>query len=222
MKINLISITSGLGALQDKSPEQIIEYIARVSNPSNQTKDLPVGKLLQYCIKHKHWSIFEQVTITFEIETSLAVATQILRHQFKFQQFSQRYAKAQSVEPIDLRLQDTVNRQNSYPINWNSLSIEKQQKLSNLVNRINELQDDTLELYNDLIEFGIAKETARFILPQNTSTRMYMTGNLRNWIHYLDVRTGVETQLEHRLLALEIKQILKKEFPNVFKALEDK
>jgi thymidylate synthase (FAD) len=219
----LISITNGLGELAEKTPEQIIEYIARVSNPSNQTKDLPVGRLLKYCINHKHWSIFEQVTITFEITTSLAVATQILRHRsFVFQQYSNRYSKAIGFEGIDLRLQDTQNKQNSYPINWNSLSIDKQQQLSKLINRINDLQDATTELYNDLLNFGIAKETARFILPQNTSTRMYMTGNLRNWIHYLEVRTGVETQLEHRLVALEIKQLLKNIFPNVFEALEDK
>tara|TARA_B100000902_G_scaffold202715_1_gene193283 strand:+ start:273 stop:923 length:651 start_codon:yes stop_codon:yes gene_type:complete len=196
--------------------EKSIAYCARVSNPKNQESDSFEG-LLKYCIKHQHWSIFEHAFMTVEINTSLAIATQILRHRsFTFQQFSQRYADSTalqlSIPTPDLRRQDTKNRQNSIDdINprdraYMEATIEKH-------------FDDALDLYNSLLKQGVAKECARMVLPQATLTRLYMSGSVRSWIHYIDLRSGHGTQQEHKEVAEHIRDIFVGEFPIISKAL---
>lgn len=215
MTTKLISITKPVADdLKHFNSEELISYIARVSNPSNQMNTATSSELLKYCIKNKHWSVFEHINITFEITTSLAIATQILRHRsFTFQQFSQRYAKSElEFEPIEFRMQDEKNRQNSIEIESNLQSY----KLINFKHAIEQLQMTTTQLYNDMLTFGIAKEVARFILPQNTQTTMYMTGNLRSWLHYIELRKDKATQKEHRIIAEDIKEVLIKEFKNIF------
>lgn len=195
----------------DNSPEALIQYTARVSNPNNQTSNN--AKLLNYCAKHKHWSIFEQSDFTFEITTSRAIAAQILRHKsFFFQEFSQRYAEAQSFEKYDARRQDLTNKQNSI----DDLSQEDKEWFDAAQEAVNVISQG---FYNDALSKGIAKECARFLLPQSTQTIMYMKGSVRSWIHYIEVRSGPETQLEHREIALSIKNILIKEIPTVAEAL---
>jgi thymidylate synthase (FAD) len=170
-------------------------------------------KLIRYLIKHKHWSPFEHISCTFEIKTSRAIAAQILRHRsFTFQEFSQRYAQATSLEKIEWRKQGKTNRQ------VGDESIELPAHLQVTVNNLQNLIKGT---YDTLIEAGIAKESARMILPLNTSTTIYMTGSLRSWIHYLELRCAEGTQKEHRDIALDIKKCLEKEFPETFKALSE-
>jgi thymidylate synthase (FAD) len=215
MTTKLISITKPVADdLKHFNSEELISYIARVSNPSNQMNTATASKLLKYCIKNKHWSVFEHVNITFEITTSLAIATQILRHRsFKFQMWSQRYSKSNlEFESIEFRLQDEKNRQNSIEIESNL----QNDRLIYFKDRIEDLQSLTIDLYNDLLYFGIAKEVARFILPQNTQTTLYITGDLRSWLHYIELRADKSTQKEHRIIALDIKEKLIKEFPNIF------
>lgn len=217
MNIKFISITKPiLKEIENFDSEQLLSYIARVSNPSNQMNTLTSAKLLKYCIKNKHWSVFEHINMTFEITTSLAIATQILRHRsFVFQQFSGRYSRSNlEFEPIKFRMQDNQNRQNSIEIDNNLQS----HKLINFKHTIELLQSITVKLYNDMLTFGIAKEVARFILPQNTSTTLYMTGNLRSWLHYIELRADKSTQKEHRIIAEAIKEILAKEFVSLFGA----
>jgi thymidylate synthase (FAD) len=213
MKTKLISITDSLISEQKLSPEELIVYTARVSNPENQLNTETSDKLLHYLIKHKHWSPFEMVDMTVEITTSRAIAQQILRHRsFSFQEFSQRYSKATKLESIDLRYKGKTNRQSSE----NSIDTEDHeyfgQKISTLMNDIN-------NLYNEMIDNDIAKECARMILPLATQTRIYMKGSVRSWIHYLQIRTDEHTQLEHREIADEIKNIFIEKFPNISKAL---
>jgi thymidylate synthase (FAD) len=190
--------------------------IARVSNPTNQ--DNPsYARLLRYCIEHQHWSVFEHAHMTLEIETSLAIATQILRHRsFVFQSFSQRYnspiAAGLEFEPIELRKQAEKNRQSSTePVS------DKQARIFRY--RLAELQGLTESLYQDMLAAGVARECARFALPQNTTTRLYMTGNMRSWIHYLQLRTQPDTQLEHRAVALAAQEIFVEHLPVVAAAL---
>ena len=209
--------------------EQTIAYIARVSNPNNQ--DNPdYYKLIKYCITHKHFSIFEHGYMTFEITCPIAIATQIIRHRsFTFQQFSQRYQSIDQIRTSDeprtsgevaeryympeLREQDTKNRQNSTDSLPSELKDELEQKIYNL-------QYHTNELYNYMLDKGVAKECARFILPQSTMTRLYMTGNVRSWIHYIDLRTDPSTQLEHRVIAEKCKNVFVKNLPVISNALE--
>jgi thymidylate synthase (FAD) len=194
------------------TPEQFIVYIARVSNPSNQMNVETGDKLIRYLIKHKHWSPFEHVSCTFQIWTSRAIAAQILRHRsFTFQEFSQRYATATKLEDTEWRLQGKTNRQvGDEPV---TLSTDLQEL-------VKVAQETSLAAYNALIEKGVAKECARMILPLNTQTSIYMSGTLRSWIHYLDLRCAEGTQKEHREIAIEIKQSLASMFPETFKALE--
>lgn len=220
METKLIAVTKPIsfqpaGELSPVSltPEQFIVYIARVSNPANQMNTETGHKLIRYLIKHKHWSPFEHISCTFEIKTSRAIAAQILRHRsFTFQEFSQRYAQATSLEKIEWRKQGKTNRQ------VGDESIELPAHLQVTVNNLQNLIKGT---YDTLIEAGIAKESARMILPLNTSTTIYMTGSLRSWIHYLELRCAEETQKEHRDIALDIKKCLEKEFPETFKALSE-
>jgi len=207
-KVNLISVTP--------DAEKHIAYVARVSNPKNQNNDNFAG-LLKYCIKHGHWSIFEQAFMTLEIETTRGIAAQILRHRsFTYQEFSQRYADSNllgEIELPELRRQDTKNRQNSI----DDLDPEVVEKLNK---QMNTLFSSALSLYNQMLEKGIAKECARFVLPLATPTRIYMSGSARSWIHYINLRSGHGTQKEHMDIANECKSIFVEQFPSVAEAME--
>lgn len=186
--------------------EKIIAYCARVSSPNQNNSDL---KLLAYCIKNQHWSIFEMANMTIEISTSRGISPQILRHRsFNFQEFSQRYAAVDESGLViyAARRQDLKNRQNS--IDDLPEEIKKEWEQRQLENWKTSFEHYTWALNN-----GIAKECARFVLPLGCSTRMYMQGTVRSWIHYIQVRGAKETQKEHRDIALGIKEIFKKEFP---------
>ena len=216
MQVNLISITQpfGIEVLHDETtsshPEELIAYCARVSNPENQNNTKTAPRLLKFLIKHKHWSPFEMVDMTVEIKTSRAIAAQILRHRsFSFQEFSQRYSEAQTLEELDLRVQAEKNRQSS------------SEKFSDgqLWAKVREHTGKSLALYNELIKAGVAKESARMILPLTTETTMYMKGSIRSWVHYIDLRTEENTQKEHRDIANECKKIFKNELPSVAEAV---
>ena len=207
-KEKLVSITP--------DAEETIAYIARVSNPKNQDNENYEG-LLKYMIKHGHWSPFEQAYMTIEIQTSLAIATQILRHRsFTYQQFSQRYAEKslinESIDLPELRRQDTKNRQNSID------DISEDIK-NGFHKKIKKHFDEATELYKDMLNAGIAKESARFVLPQATTTRMYMTGTIRSWMHYIELRSGQGTQKEHMDIANQIKLIFNQNCPTIKSAM---
>jgi thymidylate synthase (FAD) len=215
MKVELKSVTVPVQELQDKgikTAEDFVVYCARVSNPSNQFNSETGERLINYCIKHQHWSIFEQAFCTFEIVTSRAIAAQILRHRsFTFQEFSQRYSTATELEPIEFRKQGKTNRQ----VGDEVITLDDDsQKWFELI------QEYALQLYNDLIKDGVAKECARMVLPLSTQTTLYMSGSVRSFIHYIDLRTKEDTQKEHRDIALEMKKIFIKTFPTIAKALE--
>ena len=208
MTARLISITP--------DAEKTMAYIARVSNPANQENDNYSG-LLRYCIKHNHWSVFEQSTMTVEIETTRAIAAQILRHRsFTYQEFSQRYADAKLLETIELpelRRQDNKNRQNSID--------DLDPKVVDTLNKqMITLFSSAYSLYNQMLEDGVAKECARMVLPLCTPTRIYMTGSCRSWIHYINLRSANGTQKEHMLIAKAVKKIFIEQFPAVSEALE--
>lgn len=202
--IKLISLTQpNIEGL--KTAEDLISYCARVSNPSNQLNTETAPKLLKYLITHKHFSPYEMVNMCVEIKTSRAIAAQILRHRsFSFQEFSQRYSGVVGREKIEWRLQGKTNRQ---------VGEEEVQLSEKLLDKIEWIQDECEYLYNNLIEEGVAKECARMVLPLNTSTTLYMSGTIRSWVHYLELRTKEDTQKEHRIIADEIKKIFIKEFP---------
>ena len=197
--------------------EETMGYVARVSNPKNQDNPNVAG-LLKYCIKHQHWSVFEQAHMTVEIETTRGLAAQILRHRsFTFQEFSQRYAAtnllADEIPMFDLRHQDTKNRQNSTD------DVPKNKK-QDLQEKIAEHFVEAMDLYNELLANGIAKECARFVLPLATPTRIYMTGSVRSWVHYIDLRSAHGTQKEHMEIAEMVRSVFKEQFPIVSEALE--
>ncbi len=208
MKVQLITLTP--------DAEKNMAFVARVSNPNNQGNENFSG-LLKYCIKHQHWSVFEQAHMTLEIETTRAIAAQILRHRsFTFQEFSQRYAQSDEIGEInlpELRRQDIKNRQNSID------DLDK-----DIVDKLNRqmitLFSSAQALYNQMIESGVAKECARMVLPLCTPTRIYMTGSVRSWIHYIDLRSAHGTQKEHMEIAESCKDIFKEQFPIVSEALE--
>ena len=195
--------------------EKSMAYIARVSNPKNQDNN-DFTKLLGYCIKNEHWSVFEQAYMTLQIETTRGIAAQILRHRsFTFQEFSQRYADSRQLGEIpipELRRQDSKNRQNSISDLSNEVIDQFNEKIKIQFN-LNK------QLYQEMLEAGIAKECARFVLPLATPTRIYMTGSCRSWIHYINLRTGHGTQKEHMDIAKECKNIFSEEYPVVAKAL---
>ena len=195
--------------------EKTMAYIARVSNPNNQDNEKFAG-LLKYCIKHQHWSVFEQSSMTLEIETTRAIAAQILRHRsFTFQEFSQRYAASTDLGKIDLpklRRQDTKNRQNS----TDDLDEFVTQKLQM---QMQTLFDSASALYNQMLEEGVAKECARMVLPLATPTRIYMTGSCRSWIHYINLRSAHGTQKEHMEIAEACREVFNTEYPTVAEAL---
>ena len=183
--------------------EKIISYCARVSNPANQENYDTAPKLLKYCAKNSHWSVFEMASMCVEIETTRAISAQILRHKtMNFQEMSQRYMAVDNtnLELPELRRQDNKNRQNSID---DIPEINDKYK-----DKIKQLFDSSLDLYNELLEDGVAKECARFVLPLSTGTRLYMSGNIRSFIHYIQVRGHSSTQKEHREIALKIKDIL--------------
>lgn len=217
MEVKLISKTVGVGEFEGKSIEDIIVYCARVSSSREDKFDKPEG-LLKYCINNNHWSIFETGSITIEINTSRAIAAQILRHKsFSFQELSQRYTAVNEFEPIELRQQAVQNRQSSTEeINPEILFNNEKASASYVIQKH---LDESQKIYCDLIEAGVAKECARMVLPLSTKTKLYMTGSIRSWIHYLDVRCDQHTQKEHRDIALAIKEILKLECPIIFNIL---
>ena len=208
MTVKLVSITP--------DAEKTMAHIARVSNPSNQDNEKFAG-LLKYCINHQHWSVFEQSSMTLEIETTRAIAAQILRHRsFTFQEFSQRYADSTQlgVIPIPkLRKQDLKNRQNS----TDDLDEFVRQKLEL---QMQTLFDSATALYQQMLEEGVAKECARMVLPLCTPTRIYMTGSCRSWIHYIELRSAHGTQKEHMDIAQACKTVFIEQFPIVSEALE--
>jgi len=192
--------------------EKLVGKIARVSNPENE--DNPdYEKLLKYLIKHKHWSPFEMASMCVEIETTRAIAPQILRHRsFSFQEFSQRYSVAMETELPILRRQDSTNRQNSFD------DLDTQQKVFAEM-EIKEIFNQAQHCYEALLEMGVAKECARAVLPLNTKTRMYMSGTIRSWLHYCDLRAWHGTQWEHTQIALQIMNILRDNVPTIFAAM---
>jgi thymidylate synthase (FAD) len=208
MTVKLISVTP--------DAEKTMAYIARVSNPANQENEKFAG-LLSYCIKHNHWSVFEQATMTLEIETNRGIAAQILRHRsFTYQEFSQRYADAtllgEELPVPELRRQDTKNRQNSTD------DFDPELKRS-FERRMKHVFADIMDLYDDMLAAGVAKECARFVLPLATPTRIYMTGSCRSWIHYINLRSANGTQKEHMDIAEAAKKVFICVFPNVSEAL---
>ena len=215
--VKLISHTTGAGELEGKSPQDVISYVARVSNPHNQENFRTAAGLLRYCIKHQHWSIFETASMTLEINTTRGLAAQILRHRsFTFQEFSQRYANSNELGGIstpDLRRQDEKNRQNSISNLPPGLVKDYQSKIEKHFDR-------SLDLYNNLIDVGVAKECARFVLPLATNTRLYMTGTCRSWIHYINLRSAHGTQQEHMDIAEQCRDVFKEVFPDIYAALE--
>ncbi len=209
MTATLISVTP--------DAEKHIAYCARVSNPSNQGNDSFEG-LIKYCIKHKHWSIFEQAFLTIELETTRAIAAQVLRHRsFTYQEFSQRYADSsllmEKIPLPELRRQDTKNRQNSTddldPFDKQNLELQMQT-----------LFDSSMALYQQMLKRGVAKECARNVLPMCVPTRMYMSGSVRSWVHYIDLRSANGTQKEHMDLANACKAIFVEQFPVIAQALD--
>ena len=193
--------------------EKTIAYCARVSNPANQENHDTASKLLRYCIKHKHWSVFEMASMCLEIQTTRAIAPQILRHRsFSFQEFSQRYAVAMDLEMPHLRRQDSKNRQNS---------------IDDLDSETTEFIDDRIckhfreaeELYTYMLDRGVAKECARSVLPLNTTTRLYMSGTIRSWLHYIDLRSWHGTQWEHTQIALNALEVIKQQLPTIADAM---
>lgn len=209
MNVKLISVTP--------DAEKMMGYVARVSNPSNQENPKVAG-LLKYCVKHQHWSVFEQSFMTLEIETTRGLAAQILRHRsFTFQEFSQRYADssmlADTIPLFDLRRQDTKNRQNSI----DDINPHTRQ---NFEIKIQKHFDDAMQLYQEMLAAGIAKECSRFVLPLAVPTRIYMSGSCRSWIHYIDLRSAHGTQKEHMDIAEACKNVFMEQFPTVAEALE--
>ncbi len=207
-RVHLVSATP--------NAEKTMAYIARVSNPKNQDNQ-DFAKLLGYCIKHQHWSVFEQAFMTIQIETNRGIAAQVLRHRsFTFQEFSQRYADSTQLGSIpipELRRQDKQNRQNSIDDLTDDISTTYKEKIARHF-------QDSLNLYQEMLESGIAKECARFVLPLATPTRIYMSGSCRSWIHYINLRSGHGTQKEHMDIANACKTIFSEQFPTVAKSLE--
>ena len=209
MNVKLVTVTP--------DAEKTMGYVARVSNPNNQDNPKVAG-LLGYCIKHGHWSVFEQAHMTVEIETTRGLAAQILRHRsFTYQEFSQRYADSSllgdTIPLPKLRSQDTKNRQNSIddvdPFVNQDFQLKMQRHFV-----------DGMKLYKETLEAGIAKECARFVLPLATPTRLYMTGSVRSWIHYIDLRSAHGTQKEHMQVAEGVRSIFSEQFPTVAQALD--
>lgn len=228
MNVKLVSLTQPLVDIlveQGKmTAEELIVYIARVSNPANQLNTGTSDKLLGYMIKNKHWSPFDMVNMCVEVTTSKAIAIQILRHwSIKPQEFSQRYAEVTNIEPVELRKTGSTNRQSSEEV-FNPIV-----RVPTVLDQFQEMKASELVdvhiaacklVYKALLEAGVAKECARMVLPMATSTTMYLNGSIRSWIHYMEQRCDSHAQLEHREVANLIRDIFKQNFPNISKALE--
>lgn len=216
--VKLVGITKPVGFAMTgeiHTAEDLIAYCARVSNPNNQHNTITADKLLKYLVKHKHWSPFEMVSLTMEINTTRDIARQILRHRsFSFQEFSQRYAVATEMsDPRETRLQDQKNRQNSIDTDDADLKLSWHMKQQQIIH-------ETKLAYNWAITNGIAKEQARAVLPEGlTMSRMYMSGTLRSWIHYCELRMGNGTQKEHREIATECWEVIVDQFPSLKEVL---
>ena len=197
-----------------ETAEQLVAYVARVSNPENQMNHGTAPRMLNYCMKNGHFSVFETASMTMEIKTTRAIATQILRHRsFTFQEFSQRYSAVDvTIPPVEARVQDKTNRQNSFETN----DIELHQWFSD---EQKQLYEQSVKVYNKALDKGIAKESARFVLPLSTPTTLYMTGNIRDWIFYIKLRSSNETQKEHKDVANTCRDIFKEEFPQISNSL---
>lgn len=234
MRVQLISLTQPLlggmvsqvineeSVASDRNftAEELIVYIGRVSNPGNQSNLETAPKLINYLIKNHHWSPFEMANMTVEIVTSRAIAAQILRHRsFSFQEFSQRYAVVSKMEPVELRKQAVKNRQSSEEVFDPLVRTPEGEGFINASHAIQEHLDNGMLLYERLIAADTAKECARMVLPLTTQTTLYMNGSIRSWIHYLEQRTSVHTQLEHREIAMKIQNIFIKNFPSTSEAL---
>lgn len=197
--------------------EATMVYCARVSNPSSQEEGKSPDRLIRYLAKHKHWSPFEMASMCVEIQTTRDIACQILRHRsFSFQEFSQRYSSSALLGGAyvpELRLQDPTNKQSSIQVT------DPGPELYQFASEIGDLFEEAEDLYRRLLEAGVAKECARKVLPLNTPTRLYMSGTIRSWIHYVQIRSGVETQLEHRQIALEVMELFKEHLPTIYEAL---
>lgn len=210
MKVRLVAVTAPLPETGMTSPAELIAYCARVSNPKNQERHETAGRLLRYLASHGHWSPFEMVSMLIEIETTRDIARQVLRHRsFSFQEFSLRYAEGDFAEPREARLQDVHNRQSSLETDDEALK-----------DWWEETQAEHVRLsawrYQEALRRGVAKEVARALLPEGlTRSRLYVHGTLRSWIHYCRVRTGPDTQKEHRLIAIACRDILLARFPDL-------
>ena len=219
MKVSLVSSSqpsAELAAQGIVNAQELVAFCARVSNPANQTKTDTSEKLIRYLIKHRHWSPLEMVSACLEIETTRDIARQILRHRsFSFQEFSQRYAVADlGWELKETRLQDTKNRQNSIAIS--GLTLKEQNLMEQWKVKQEQLIQDAEHAYDWAINNGIAKEQARAVLPEGlTVSRLYMQGTLRSWLHYIELRSGPETQKEHRAIAQACAGALESIFPMV-------
>jgi thymidylate synthase (FAD) len=216
--VKLIAVTQGAGELAGKTAQEVITYTARVSNPANQEKFDTAAGLLKYCIKQGHWSIFEQADMTLEINTTRGIAAQVLRHRsFTYQEFSQRYADTKLLTDLpevpELRRQDEKNRQNSID------DINPRDK-AYMEGMIEMHFKESQNLYDKLLEKGVAKECARFVLPLATPTRIYMKGSVRSWIHYINLRSAHGTQKEHMDIAEAARCVFICQFPDIAKALE--
>jgi thymidylate synthase (FAD) len=216
MSVSLVGMTQPSAATGCYTANQLIAYVARVSNPENQNNDKTASKLLQYLIKHEHWSPFEMVSATLEIKTTRDISRQIIRHRsFSFQEFSQRYAESTNFETRECRLQDQTNRQNS--IETEDRELAEWWKMAQ-----KELIQKSKLVYQTALDHGIAKEQARAVLPEgNTETTLYMSGTLRSWIHYCKLRRSNGTQKEHMIIADQCWDVLSQHFPDVAKAVEE-
>ena len=216
MSVSLVGMTQPSAATGCYTANQLIAYVARVSNPENQNNDKTASKLLKYLIKHEHWSPFEMVSATLEIKTTRDISRQIIRHRsFSFQEFSQRYAESTNFETRECRLQDQTNRQNS--IETEDRELAEWWKMAQ-----KELIQKSKLVYQTALDHGIAKEQARAVLPEgNTETTLYMSGTLRSWIHYCKLRRSNGTQKEHMIIADQCWDVLSQHFPDVAKAVEE-
>lgn len=216
-EVNLVALSKpNVGVTDAWDANELIAYTARVSNPENQSNQVTAPRLLRYLIKHGHWSPFEMVHMTLEIKTTRDISRQILRHRsFSYQEFSQRYAEATEFESREARMQDEKNRQASVETEDKDLAEDWSIAQARVIRTAN-------EVYNWALDKGIAKEQARAVLPEgNTGTTLYMAGSLRSWIHYCQLRMGIETQKEHREVALQCWEHIKTHFPDIAEACDD-
>lgn len=220
-EVSLIALSKPSATTDCHTASELVAYTARVSNPANQNNNETAPRLLKYLIKHQHWSPFEMVHLTLEIKTTRDIARQILRHRsFSFQEFSQRYAVSEEFDLREARLQDEKNRQASNEID--TTDADQRQIAETWCMIQHELIKSTKKAYNWALDNGIAKEQARAILPEgNTQSTLYMAGNLRSWIHYCQLRMGIETQKEHRIVAQQCWEIIGVHFPEVIEALAE-